>query len=207
MLTTRVLSQMCHRAPVQTARNPLILLGLRDFALSQRCHRRGGKRLIFERLSQCSGVQNGVRLLPRRRAKTSPQSRLWRLRCLRSAYEHSDPEASPDQHSRQWLGASSRGSAPAARRSCRYGERHANPVSSHKNAKLKHDLPILCFRRQKESPASLGDIPLHPVSRRTSTRRTGQMPVSCTPSASRAPPRMDFPHIRQENAAVWRKHQ
>ncbi len=43
LLKNGVLSQMCHRAPVQTARNPLILLGLRDFTLSQRCHRRGWK--------------------------------------------------------------------------------------------------------------------------------------------------------------------
>ena len=41
LLKTGVLSQMCHKAPEQAARNPLILLGLRDFALSQRCHRRG----------------------------------------------------------------------------------------------------------------------------------------------------------------------
>jgi hypothetical protein len=41
LLKNGVLSQMCHKAPEQAARNPLILLGLRVFALSQRCHRRG----------------------------------------------------------------------------------------------------------------------------------------------------------------------
>ena len=41
LLKTGVLSQMCHRTPARTARNPLILPGLRVLALSQRCHRRG----------------------------------------------------------------------------------------------------------------------------------------------------------------------
>ena len=62
LLRIGFLSQMCHNAPVQTARNPLILLGLRVFALSQRYHKRGGKRLIWGHLSEQQGTHSPLSL-------------------------------------------------------------------------------------------------------------------------------------------------
>ena len=59
LLKIGVLSQMCHKAPEQAARNPLILRGLRVFALPQRCHRRGRNRLIWGHLSEQQGSQCG----------------------------------------------------------------------------------------------------------------------------------------------------